>query len=233
MTDGAPHTPVRRSALVGQIIGALQERIRSGVWSIGARLPVETDLAAEFGVSKITLRQAVQALVHVGMLETIQGNGTFVRAATELDAVLGRYLRGEDLRTTLEVRIAIETEAAGLAATRRTDVELRRLDDIVDDSRSALAADDLAALESSSALFHSTVVEAARNPVLAYFYGAIRDGAERSFREDAAPGRFAVFVAQHAALAEALRLRDGERARELARAHLEPVIARLEKERRP
>lgn len=221
-TDGeAP----RRSALVGQVIGILQRSIESGRWPVGSCLPKETELASEYGVSRITLRQAVQALVHVGVLETIQGSGTFVRATTELDAVLRRFLGGEDLRTVLEVRLAIEGEASALAAARADESDLAQLDEILETSRDALAQGDFEGLTALSARFHRAIVRAARNTILTHFYEAIHDGAERSVRDTTDPAEFGGFVDQHRAILDAIRDGDGERAHGLAREHLVPLLS--------
>ncbi|MEU8710388.1 FCD domain-containing protein [Streptomyces sp. NPDC048565] len=215
----------RRSALVGRLISILQGNIQTGRWPVGSKLPTETELSAEYGVSRITFRQAVQALVHVDVLETIQGSGTFVRATTELDAVLRRYLGGEDLTTVLEVRLAIESEATALAAGRAGASDVAVLEEIVATSREALARQDVEGLTMLSTRFHRAIVAAAGNTILMHFYEAIHDGAERSVRETTAPEEFGSFVDEHEAILEAVRERDSERAQRLARAHLAPLVA--------
>ncbi|MEV8293099.1 FadR/GntR family transcriptional regulator [Streptomyces rochei] len=215
----------KRSALVGQLIGILERNIQAGRWPVGSKLPTEAELSAEYGVSRITFRQAVQALVHVGVLETVQGSGTFVRATTELDAVLSRYVGGEDLTTVLEVRLAIESEATALAALRADTSDIAVLEEIIALSREALTRKDAEALTRLSTRFHRAIVEAARNTILAHFYQAIHDGAERSVRETTAPEEFGAFVDQHAAILEAVRDGDSPRAQQLARSHLAPLIS--------
>ncbi|MGP3775377.1 FadR/GntR family transcriptional regulator [Streptomyces sp. SDT5-1] len=215
----------KRSALVGQLIDILQRNIQAGRWPVGAKLPTEAELSAEYGVSRITFRQAVQALVHVGVLETVQGSGTFVRATTELDAVLTRYVGGENLTTVLEVRMAIESEATALAAVRAEPSDIEVLEEIVATSREALARQDAEELTRLSTRFHRAIVEAAGNTILAHFYQAIHDGAERSVRETTAPEEFGSFVDQHEAILEAIRGRESARAQQLARAHLAPLVS--------
>ncbi|MFG3323543.1 FadR/GntR family transcriptional regulator [Streptomyces sp. NPDC048171] len=215
----------KRSALVGQLIDILQRNIQAGRWPVGAKLPTEAELSTEYGVSRITFRQAVQALVHVGVLETVQGSGTFVRATTELDAVLTRYVGGEDLTTVLEVRLAIESEATALAAVRAAPGDISVLEEIIAASRAALARQDGEELTQLSTRFHRTIVQAAGNTILAHFYQAIHDGAERSVRETTAPEDFGAFVDQHAAIVEAIQERDSGRAQQLARAHLAPLVS--------
>lgn len=216
--------PIRRSALVGQVIARLQQSVESGRWPLHSRLPTESELAAEYGVSRVTLRQAVQALVHVGLLETIQGNGTFVRATTEVDAVLTRYLAGENLLSMLEVREAIEVVATALAAERRTEADLAAIDQAVADQA---AAPDAAAVAAASARFHTAVVNASGNPILEHFYAAVHAGATRTMTVACGPQTPAEFLAEHRAIAAAIRTGDAESARTHAHRHLQPVIAQV------
>ena len=89
-----PLTELRRSPLVEQAIQRLREQITSGAWPIGARLPSEATLAAELGVGRSTIREAIRALASTGMVESRQGAGTFVRAAAApevgLETQIGR-----------------------------------------------------------------------------------------------------------------------------------------------
>ena len=217
-------TPIRRSALVGQVISTLHRAISSGRWPVGTRLPTESELAGEYGVSRVTLRQAVQALVHVGLLQTIQGSGTFVRATTEVDAVLSRYLAGEELLSVLEVREAIETVAAALAAERRSPDDLAAMTTAIAEEEAAGLRGDADAAAAASTCFHAAVVGASGNPILVHLYAAIRDGAARSIAVSTSPQTPAQFLGEHRALAAAIRDREPERARRIAQQHLRPAI---------
>src|ERR687885_2984506 len=74
----------RRAGLIEQVIDQLREQIVAGTWAIGARIPTEAELAQLTGTSRNTVREAVQSLVHAGLLERRQGSGTYVLAASEL-----------------------------------------------------------------------------------------------------------------------------------------------------
>lgn len=218
-----PWTP-KRSALVQQVIEHLQHRIGSGEWPVDSRLPLEKELLEEYGISRVTLRQAVQALVHVGVLETIQGSGTFVRAAHELDAVLARFLGGEDLRHLLEARQAIESEAAELAAARRTPEDLLELETVISDSREAARHGDIDALAPLSARFHRGVVLAAHNRVLTQLYRPLASDTEHTIRDASSPRPMTSFVDEHAEILAAISRGDGEAAFAAARGHLTDVL---------
>ncbi|MEV7648227.1 FCD domain-containing protein [Arthrobacter sp. NPDC089319] len=210
----------QRSALVQQIIAILQSNIASGAWPVGSRVPLEAELLTQYGVSRVTLRQAIQSLVHVGMLETIQGSGTFVRASSELDTVLARFVAGEELAYVLEARLAIEAQASEIAATRATNKNIEQLEALLEKSREAAEGNDGDALAPLSAAFHRLVVDAARNPVLSRLYHGIDEGMERSVREVSAHQPLTTFVDEHARVVQAIKSGDGSTAAAAARAHL-------------
>lgn len=73
-----------RTHLVEQVASQIEELIEAGYWSVGDRIPSEMELIEKFDVSRNTLREAIRALVHAGLLETKQGSGTIVRSANSL-----------------------------------------------------------------------------------------------------------------------------------------------------
>lgn len=168
-----------RAPLVDQVIQQLREQIRSGEWPVGARIPPEPDLALALGVGRNTLREAVRALAHLGLLEARQGAGTYVRASSELAGAVRRRLAGAELRHAVEVRRAFEVEAARLAAQRRTETDLVALRVALAARDEAWAARDVDAFVETDARFHQAVVAACHNPVLAELYvnfgGSLRD----------------------------------------------------------
>ncbi|WP_438488251.1 FadR/GntR family transcriptional regulator [Streptomyces sp. S186] len=173
---------VPRSALVEGAIERLKSQIVSGKWPIGSKIPIEDELVEKLQVSRSTLRQAVQALVHVGLLETAQGRGTFVRGTHEVDAVLTRYLADAELLSVLETRRGLEVEAAGLAAERRTDADLARLSAVHERQTAAHRDGRSRTFNQAAVEFHLAVVEAAGNPVLARLYGSMLGSVRESVR---------------------------------------------------
>ena len=81
-----------RQTLVPQVIEQLRTQIATGEWPVGSRIPTEPDLVAALGVGRNTVREAVRALVHAGVLECRQGSGTYVTATHELTGVVARRL---------------------------------------------------------------------------------------------------------------------------------------------
>lgn len=156
-------TIVRREPLADRAAELLLERIRSGEWAVGSKLPGETTLAPQLGVGRSTLREAIRQLAGRGVLATRQGAGVFV---TALDASEGwaQKIGRADIRAVIEARIAIEVEASALAAERRTPAELRGLKKALEARQSH--REQIAGLVDMDAAFHRAIIAAAHNPIL-------------------------------------------------------------------
>ncbi|GEL22716.1 hypothetical protein PSU4_16700 [Pseudonocardia sulfidoxydans NBRC 16205] len=165
-------TRVPRGSLTDQVIDQLRERIVGGQFPVDQRLPVEASLARELGVGRSTVREALRVLVHAGLLESRQGDGTYVRARHETDAALRRRVLKADVINAYEVRRAMEVEAARLAATHRSAADLARLHEL------AAARDDAAGPESyrrADRALREHVVECTGNPLLGDLYRGVVD----------------------------------------------------------
>lgn len=218
---------VRRTPLADQAAELLLQRIRSGEWALGAKLPGETTLGPQLGVGRSTVREAIRQLAGRGVLASRQGAGVYVTALDapeDWDAVLRR----SDIVAVIEGRIAIESEATALAAERRTPADLRAI-------RRALAQREqhggpIEAHVDADTGFHRSIVVAAHNPILAELF----DGFTPRLREAMIEmlrirGEFddAADHDAHARLADAIAHRNAEAARSLSREHLRSLADAL------
>ncbi|MFE9106391.1 FadR/GntR family transcriptional regulator [Actinomadura geliboluensis] len=160
----------RRSSLVDQVIAQLRDEIVGGNWPVGAKIPPEPVLAESLGVGRNTVREAVRALTHAGLLESRQGDGTYVRATSELSGAVRRRLERAELIEILEVRRGLEVEAARLAATRRTEADIAAIAVALGRRDAALAAGAHETFVEADLAFHTAVVEATHNRVLTDLY---------------------------------------------------------------
>ena len=122
--------PVRSRSLTDEVVQALGDRVRDGRLAPGAKLPREADLMAEFGVSRTVVREAISRLQAAGMVETRHGIGSFVVGLGETGAFRispAQMSTLHDVIEVLELRIAVETESAGLAAQRRNSANLQAM----------------------------------------------------------------------------------------------------------
>ena len=160
----------RRTGLIDTAVDELRGRITSQEWAVGARIPAEPALADLLGVGRNTVREAVQSLVHAGLLERRQGSGTYVLSRSELAVTMGRQIADARQRDVVEVRRSLEVEAARLAARRRTAVEATALLERRDERSAAYLAGDLDAMVSTDLALHRAIVRAGANPVLTELY---------------------------------------------------------------
>lgn len=153
-------TSPRRSALADQVIAQLRNQITSGEWPVGSRIPTEPELVEQLGVARNTVREAVRALAHNGLLDIRQGSGTYVAATSELAGVMHRRFASADPRHVAELRSTLESSAARLAAARRTDRDLKQLDALMRRREETWAAGDAEAFVAVDATLHLAVVAA-------------------------------------------------------------------------
>ncbi|MFF8035657.1 MULTISPECIES: FadR/GntR family transcriptional regulator [unclassified Streptomyces] len=149
--------PVPRPVgLFERVVDRLRQQITSGAWPVGSRIPTEPELVRHLGVARNTVREAVRALAHNGLLDIRHGSGTYVVATSELAGVMRRRFGGAEQGDVIEVRGALEVAAARMAARRRTEEDLRLLDVLLE--------------RGADADFHRAVVVASRNEVLVELY---------------------------------------------------------------
>jgi len=134
------------------------------------RIPKEADLMEQFGVSRNTLREAVRALVHTGLLSTRQGDGTFVVADSPLGPVLQKRLGSSSAVEILEIRHALDREAVMLACERRTEEQLRDMDRYAGLCEQYQSAGHIEQFVDVDMHLHQTIVAAAGNPLLVDLY---------------------------------------------------------------
>ena len=196
-------------SLVDQAIDGMRTLLAEGEWAVGARIPPEPELASALGVSRNTVREAVRALAHTGVLEVRRGDGTYVAAANEVSAMMRRQVDRVEAHHVFEVRDAIETRAAALAAERRSEADLQLLCDLMERRAAAVEAGDTDAFADADAEFHLAVVTATHNPLLLELYTGFEDTLRASIHLD---DETAEVAEDHRAVLEAIRAQDPEAA---------------------
>lgn len=216
--------PVRRSTLIAQVTEQLRDEIRSGRWPVGSRIPTEPALSELTGTGRNTVREAVQALVHSGLLERRQGSGTFVLADSEVTGTLGKYFAGAHERDVLELRQSLDVTAAGLAARRRTADDIRDLQELLEVRTQSWMNDDLRAATAADIALHRGIVAASHNKVYLEFYDSLLPAIEATvFQHASATG--AGFHDEHADLVAAIVAGDSDRALASARCFFDELLA--------
>ncbi len=210
------------------LVDALGDRIRDGRLNAGDKLPTEAEVMAEFGVSRTVVREAISKLQAAGMVETRHGIGTFVVGAGDASAFRiepQQLATLRDVVAVLELRIGVETEAAGLAAQRRTAANLAAM-------RAALAAFAAAVEEGRDAVaanlqLHSEIARATQNEHFAGLMATLGAQIIPRARLEASgvidPQRQAYLRrvnAEHESIVDAIAAKDADAARAAMRTHL-------------
>lgn len=205
-----------------KVINSIKRMILEGVFRPGDRLPVEKDLAESLGVSRGSLREGISALSILGVVDTRQGNGTYITNldVTQLLAPMGFVVDLEgrgNARHVHAVRRLLECEAARLAATRITDAALTEARALLDEATliSSEVPHDHERIIEIDINFHRIIAAHTGNPVLvglidAFAGRTVRARLWRSLHEDGADRRT---HEEHFAIWKALAARDPERAR--------------------
>lgn len=210
-------------------IDRIKQMLVDGELGPGDKLPVEKDLAASLGVSRNTLREAVRALTSLKMLQTRQGDGTYVTSLQPSLLLDGMSfvadLHGDrgDLHL-LHVRRLLEPDATALATARLSDADLTELRNLLDEERTLVQAPtvDHDRMMANDRAFHTLITSRCGNPVLA---ALIENASVRTVRARLWRGRLdadadARTVIEHQLIYEALAEGDSERARLRAAAHI-------------
>ncbi|WP_055491548.1 FadR/GntR family transcriptional regulator [Streptomyces sp. TP-A0356] len=203
-----PLSHPRRSALSEQVIAELRTQITSGEWPVGSRIPTEPELVEQLGVARNTVREAVRALAHNGLLDIRQGSGTYVVATSELAGVMHRRFADAEPDHIAELRSTLESGAAQLAAERRTERDLKQLDALLARREEAWASGDTEAFVTADATFHMAVVAASHNDVMTAMYADLGEVLRDWLRDDVGGELTPETYMDHTGLVEAIRAGD-------------------------
>ncbi|CAG9211248.1 Predicted D-glucarate or D-galactorate regulator, GntR family [Paraburkholderia tropica] len=226
--------PTRTRNLAEQVVHFINEQIGSRALKPGDKLPTESSLMTQLGVSRTVVREAISRLQAMSVIETRHGIGSFVleprREPLELDVVPASTLN--DLLSVLELRISLETECAGLAAQRASERDLANIRTALD----AISAATQAGGDSAGAdlAFHVSVARATGNRYFVDILTQMGAALIPRHRIDSAgiahrdPKAYAELVnREHESIFEAIARQDPEGARAAMRMHLSSSRERL------
>jgi len=209
------------------VVNGMEKRILQGVYTPGERLPGESSLQTEWGVSRSVVREAMKMLASRGLLDIQQGRGTFVSESTEtplrdqLAITLQRSSRGEtNWADLLEVRHVLEVEVAGRAAGRASETALDEMCAAVAEMRSH--PDQPKGYVDADLRFHRALAEATGNPLWIALLNSLND-LLRQYREEGFRGKASALHAadQHEQILCAVEQGDAAAARQAMQCHLQ------------
>ncbi len=224
----------------------LAEKIRDGIQTgslcRGGKLPSEREIAARFETGRGLVREALIVLETLGFIEVRGKEGVFVRTLSDddcnrsLDVYSGWPT--EMLPHTFQVRLVLESEAAGLAAVHRSDEDLRRMAFCIESLvRVFRERPDDWNIQGGALndLFHKLVIEAAHNPVLLRIHEGLLRIIKKAYSTFGAERMITPLeqwdervIGSHSAIMEVIRAQDEKAARAIMRAHLEITFTKLD-----
>lgn len=229
--------PVKRTRAYEDIVRQLAEMVRTGQYKPGDKLPPERELAEAFGVGRPTLRQALTVMAQAGVIEVLPGSGIYLRksvqdAPGEAGQAMALLLMTEqqNLHDILELRAAIEGEAAYLAAHRRTPEQADKVKAAFE--RLSQAYDSRGVATEEDYQFHFAVAEATGNPVLLKVMASLADLCRRQLVATTLslyhePDRISALRKEHEDIMWAIVLQRADEARTAMVKHLRRVTERL------
>jgi len=222
----------RNEQLPARIASEIVRQITEGSFLPGQKLPTEHNLAQSFGVSRSVIREAIAQLRNEGLIETRQGVGAFVTSPDRRQAIRiePETLADQDhFRSLFQLRMALEIEAAGLAAVHHTAQDMQRLDEALVEmtGRKKWTDEGIAA----DLAFHRALAAATHNeyfPIVLGFVAerisqAIRTARARAVLEEIVE----ITITEHQAIRNAIAARDPLKAREVMRQHIVGAASRV------
>ena len=215
----------RPTSLAHDLVNTLTQQILLGTWAPGMKLPSEGAIVAEHGVSRTVVREALSKLQASGLVETRHGVGTFVLQRESSSGLRLSVDTALSVRGILELRMGLETQAAALAAKRRSEQQLQRMRKALDDYEQLLASNDSCVEEDKR--FHMLIAEATGNTsftdIMQHLGDAMipRTRLNALEKGDADLSRLGQMACvEHEAIYQAIKRQDGDAARAAMWLHL-------------
>jgi GntR family transcriptional repressor for pyruvate dehydrogenase complex len=211
----------------------LLAEIRAGVWQPGDRLPTEPELEARFGVSRTPVREAMQSLRLMGVVDISPRRGTTLRSIPsgpmlEFTLMSGTMDPQRSIADIIEFRLVVESATTSLCAERASVRQLAGIRTLLTRNAAAATKRDPALVQRIDVEFHAAIAAGAGNPVFQSAIQAVSDllANLRRVTGGTIPGASMAALAEHEAIYDAVVDRDGPRARSAAERHITNTYAR-------
>lgn len=221
---------INKKSTLEIIIHQIKSQIKKGILKPGEKLPSERELADQLGVSRASVREAIQALAFSGYLEVIQGKGTYIlEMATQYDKIVNFFseFSNYSLDYLMEARIMLEGEFARLAALNASQEEIDVIERVFNEIASSK---DLNTFFVKDLEFHLTIAKATHNPIM---NGLMKIIGEMLYKETRKIIEISKDTRENTIettreLVQAIKKRNAEQARELMSKHIRNIRVSLE-----
>lgn len=220
-----PIKKVTRQSIGEQVFEQLKEQIFNNEWKRGEKIPSENDLAVSFGVSRITVRQALQKLTALGLIETRFGEGSFIREAVpgiNMNPLIPMaYLNENSLMEILEYRKVLEGNVAELATEKASADELEKLEDAY--KLMEQVRDDLEKFSKADLNFHLLLANMTKNSLIMQTFHIFNDVLNRAFSQIVSKRGNSAGIYYHKLLLEAIKSGNSGEAKKIMQEHMEDL----------
>lgn len=217
---------IKKTNVGSQVFEQLKKQLLSGEWRQGEKIPSENELAEAFGVSRVTVRQAIQKLTVLGLLETRFGEGSFVKEAKPGIYMNGlipiAYLGENSLNEVLEFRRTIEGVVAELAAEKITEEEIEELENqlkAMEENRDNLQGFSIADFQ-----FHLLLAKATKNSLFIEIFNIINDVLYEAMTKIVEKRGNRAGLHYHRLIIDAIKEKDAQKVREIMDEHMEDTV---------
>lgn len=210
------------------VYSSLSKKIRNGTYKNGDKLPTENELAEHYGVSRNTVRSAIGKLSTLGLVETQQGSGTFVRVndmTSRIESMIPLIFSGtNDYLAIMQLRLGIEIVAAERAAEVATMKDIQRIEEKLRDLEEH--KDDLEYFSKADIQFHQAIVDVSANPILISLLLMIRSILDDVLSDFILEYGNCESLIAHRKIFECIKAADAEGAHIAMQKHIQTVINR-------
>lgn len=219
---------ISHSNVTEQVIQYFKENISTGEWKIGEKIPSENQLKEQLGVSRASVRTAIQHFVGLGILESQHGKGTFL-LDDQVDEQAGNKITSQDcrdIRKVLEFRRIVESEGCYLATEHVTPELLRELQDCLDSMKKN--KNKRKEFVDADIQFHETISRASQNPLLEKSLSKVFEETRKNHNQMNAIFGYQDGIHYHTRIVQAIQSGNPEQAREVMFEHLQNAINKMD-----
>lgn len=225
---------IKMESLRSQVYMQLKSQLMQGVWKTGEKLPSESELCASLGVSRVTVRAAIQQLEILGLVETRHGGGNFVKEfspVSALDALhpLIQINENRDIITVLEYRKIIEKGTIGLIAPKITAADIEELEELYQLTVSLADSNEPKKQAEADHRFHYQLARIANNPIITKVYEIINVILSAAMVEIVQLLGTEMALRYHRQLIDVLKTGDKASCESMMEAHIEETIQKIRK----
>ena len=217
--------PVQKVNAVEQVYKQMQTLLIDGVWKNGEKLPSENELCENFGVSRVTIRQAMQKLKALGLIETRTGSGSFVRTVDLDDSLQAlvpiMYIGKTTDKQVFQFREMIDSESVRIAAGSADRADFDKLEMILQEMQKAADENNKELFSEKDLDFHMYIVGITDNPLIIKTNQILRNVLSESMKSVIEKMKYAPGLNYHARILAAMKNHDSQQAEALMREHIQ------------